>query len=160
MVIENAKTIVRYRLISLLISLVFILSITIILVSGYSNDTYFGISKYYYAIFLGSIYILYNIYVLLLNRNYFYFSDEGEKIEFRYYSTLPFSSSSRMIVIPKGNLSRYELKKVMGIKQELILYQKLSRGEAKYPPISLSALSSHEIQQLISSLDQLRKTSL
>jgi hypothetical protein len=153
MIIENARTIVKNRLVGLAISFAFMLAITIILVSGYSSDLYFGISKYYFAIVLGAVYILYNIYVLLLNRNYINYSDETEKIEFKYYSTNPFSFKNHYIVVNKNNLLRYDLKKFLGIKYDLVLYQKSSKGEAKYPSISLSAMSDDEIHQLVSSLN-------
>ena len=154
MIIENSKSIVRFRLVGLAMSIVFVLIIAGILVTGFNNDKYFGFSKYYYAFVLGSIYVLYSIYVLIINRCYFHFSDEDEKLEFKYYSTNPFSFKNHYIVIGKNSLLRYEMKKFLGVKYDLILFQKSSRGEARYPGISLSALTNEEINLLKSILDK------
>lgn len=156
MTIDNIKTVTRDRLINLLMSMAFILVIVLIL----SVDWPFahqkkGITKYHVAIFLGFIYIMILLYFLIVDRQYFYYCDQSDKLEFKYYSLRPFSFRNNYIAISKSTFLKYELKKsFFGLKTIIILYQKAKRGVAKYHPICISSLSRNEINGLKISLDQ------
>ncbi len=154
MIIDNAKTIVKYRLWGLVISFIFLLILLTLLTPFFVQKEVFGISKYYYAIVIGAVYIGYNLYNILMNRYYFYYSDESDKLEFKFFSTMPFASKNNYIAIPKLIFEKFEITHDMfGLKPKLFLYQKSGRGGmAKYKPISLSALTQDEMSKLVISL--------
>ena len=87
---------------------------------------------------------------------YIYFNDETNKIILRYYSMHPLSQAKRSIEIPRDSFSKYEIaESLFGIKTKIILYQKVKGGVYKYPPVSISALSPAEKEQLIQSLNRM-----
>ena len=151
---DNAKTIMKHRLLSGVLSFIFI--VTVALLYLYNSEYINNAQKNYIVFVLGSVYVLYNIFLLILNRTYINYSDEKEKIEFKYFSSLPFASKNRYIAIPKNIFAGYTIKNhFFGLKPKLLLKQKSSRGGvATYPPVCLSALSKSEISQLCKSLDQ------
>lgn len=90
---------------------------------------------------------------LLFNYNYIIFQESEDKVIVRYYPLHPFHHNFKSIEISKATLSHYELKSGMfGMRSELTLYQITNKGLAKYPPVSLSAVSKKNKEKIIETL--------
>ena len=82
--------------------------------------------------------------------HYFYFSGQGFKLIFRYYSLSALFKKPNSVEIPKAEFIKYQYeKKMLGLRSYLVLYQQTQNGIAKYPPISISLLKKRETADLL-----------
>lgn len=145
MILENRKTAIKVRLRTFVATVVFATIISIIYTTGILNSPVLGLTKHQFAIFFALIYIFLLLYSYFLNLNYIYYSDNGNSIIFKYYSLRIFSSRKNSIEIPKKDFIQYDFeKKNFNLKENLVLYQQIKTGVAKYPPISISSLTKEE----------------
>ena len=80
---------------------------------------------------------------------YFYFSNNGKILLFRFYSLRNFYGKPKTIEIPKTSFVNYDIvTSLFNKKESLVLYQKTPKGVAKYPPISLTLLSKKQKTEL------------
>jgi hypothetical protein len=88
-----------------------------------------------------------------LNFQYILFSDEGNTIIFRYYTTGLFSGNKNSVEIEKRTFSGFTVDKgFLGLIQSVTLYQRMKEGVAKYPPIFISALKRKDRETVLESL--------
>jgi hypothetical protein len=155
MKIDNQRNAYRIWLSRLVMTIVFTTAIIVILFIPWFEKSTPPFSKYHAILFIALVYILINL-VNYLKRPYFVgYNDQGEKIVVRYYPLSLFTSRKNSIEIPKTQFIKYELKPfLLGTQKRLILYQNFRNKEAKYPPISLSALDKTDREKIIASLDQ------
>jgi hypothetical protein len=91
---------------------------------------------------------------VLLSYQYILFSDEGDTIIFRYYSTGLFEGKKNSVEIGKKSFSGFTFdKKLFGLVQSITLYQRMKEGIAKYPPIFISALKGKDKDDILKSLN-------
>jgi hypothetical protein len=156
MTIDIHRTAIRMRLRGLFTAFIFSTVILVILLVEFFDETHLGISRGYLLLFFSIIYFVIIIYNYLRDYHYIYFNDDTNKILFRYYSMRPLSQTKRSIEITKESFSKYEIQEsLFGIKIKIILYQKVKSGVYKYPPVSITALTSEEKTKLIQSLNRL-----
>lgn len=156
MVIDLRKTVIRKKLRSFYYAIIFTTSISLVLFVNIYSRRIFGIDKYLISIILASAYLLTIVYSFIREYNYIYYSDEKEKIILRFFSMNIFISKKSSIEIIRSEMAGYSLKKsFIGLKEKLFLYQQTKRGVAKYPGVSITALSKEEKEKLIKSLDRL-----
>ncbi len=145
MILENRKTAIKVRLRTFVATVVFATIISIIYTTRILNSTVLGLTKHQFTIFFALIYIFLLLYSYFLNLNYIYYSDNGYSIIFKYYSLRIFSNRKNSIEIPKKDFIQYDFeKKIFNLKENLVLYQRIKTGVAKYPPISISSLTKEE----------------
>lgn len=90
---------------------------------------------------------------LSMDFNYLIYQESEKKIILRYYPLHPFHDNFKSIELAKSSLSHFDLEsKYFGLRKKVILYQLTDRGLAKYPKLSLSALSKADREKLIDSL--------
>ena len=91
-----------------------------------------------------------------------YDDEEDPKIiAIKFYAMTSLFPKYNMIKIPKDQLYKFEIKKAFANQREdLILYQKLKEGIAKYKPISITALSKNHKKQIIDALNTYAKIKL
>ncbi len=80
---------------------------------------------------------------------YFYFSNNNKNLVFKFYSLRNLYGKPRTIEISKFSFLKYDI--IPGFfnkKDLLVLYQKTSKGVAKYPPISLTLLNKNKKTEL------------
>lgn len=155
MILENRKTAIKVRLRTFVGTVVFATIISIIYTTRILNSPVLGLTKYQFTIFFALIYIFLLLYSYFLNLNYIYYSDNGHSIIFRYYSLRIFSSRKNSIEIPKKDFIQYDFEKThFNLKENLVLYQRIKTGVAKYPPISISSLTKEEKIKLKKSLSR------
>lgn len=159
MTLDNKKAAVNFQLRRLLI--LFLLSVVIILLYNlhYFREPFLGVSKATYTIILVGLYLIYYITGIARNYNYFFYSDNGFKLIFRYYSLRPLSKRQSSIEIDKATFISYTIKKpVLGFIKKLYLSQRMPSGTiATYPPVSISLLKRSEIAKLEQSLKSFSK---
>ena len=81
----------------------------------------------------------------LRDYHYIYFSDNGNKIVFRFYSMQLFSGKKQTIEMYKKDFVKFQTSSLLfKMRDYLIVYQKLKKGIAKYPPISITGLSKKD----------------
>lgn len=104
---------------------------------------------------------LFLVFVMLVSLNltreynFIIFKDTDDKIIMRYYPLHPFHDKFKSIEISKQSFSHFELqKRSLGLREDLFLFQMSSKGLAKYPGISLSALSKKQRTELLEALAQ------
>ncbi|MFA8435645.1 MAG: hypothetical protein ACEPOZ_14085 [Marinifilaceae bacterium] len=108
-----------------------------------------------YAGCLTLLFILILAFSFSLKLNYIIYMDNADKIVLRHYPLHPFHDKFKSIEIPKNEFSHFVIqKKLFNLRSELILFQTTSRGLAKFPPISISALPKKSQIAIINSLSQ------
>ena len=153
MQIDNQRNIYRIWLSRLVMTVIFALVILAFVFISWFDTLESGITKYHFMILVSVIYLAIN-WVNYLKRPYFVsYSDKGEMLVIRYYPVGMFTSRKNSIEIPKKQFAKFELQKFFfGSQQKLILVQNFRGKEAKYPPISLSALDQEDCEKMLESL--------
>lgn len=153
MQIDNQRNIYRIWLSRLVMTVIFALVILAFVFISWFDNLESGITKYHFIILVCVIYLAIN-WVNYLKRPYYVsYSDKGEMLVIRYYPVGMFTSRKNSIEIPQKQFAKFELQKFFfGTQQKLILVQKFRGKEAKYPPISLSALDQGDREKMLESL--------
>jgi hypothetical protein len=154
MKIDNQRNTYRIWLSRLVMTMVFALVILVLIFVSWFDNLDSGITKYHMIILISSIYLLVNL-INYLKRPYFVsYSDQGEMIVVRYYPVSMFTSRKNSIEIPKKQFVKFELKPfLLNTQYKLILVQKFRGKEARYAPISLSALDKEDRKKIVQSLE-------
>ena len=80
---------------------------------------------------------------------YFYFSNNNKNLVFKFYSMRNLYGKPKTIEISKISFFKYNITtSFFNKKDALVLYQKTTKGVAKYPPISLTLLSKNQKTEL------------
>ena len=115
----------------------------------------------YMTLILVSLFAIFVVLIglnLIRENNFIIYKDTDDKIIIRYYPLHPFHDKFKSIEISKQTFSHFELqKKSMGLREDLFLFQMSAKGLAKYPGISLSALSREQRTELLGSLSKYSK---
>jgi hypothetical protein len=155
MVFDNKKTTIRIYLWKMVQAIVTVILLIGIMVSGWFEKDVLGIPKYQWVVLVTMVYLIMIIMARLRQLNYFYFSDEGDKLLFRYYPIHPLVQKKRAVQIPKIGLVGYDIRTtIMGFRKVLVLRQKVKGKVATYPPIGITALNQKELDLLEKQLDK------
>ncbi len=155
MEIDITQKAIKVKLRKLFLTIIFAALLLVVYVAEFVEPL-FGINKNYIALIVVLIYILIFLYFHVLDLNYIYYTDENGKIILRYYSLRSISKGYKSIEIPKKEFVKFEIQKSFyDLKEYLILFQRMKNGVAKYPPVSISALSHDEREELKQSLTDL-----
>jgi len=155
MTIENSKAIISMRIKLFAVTVLFIVYIILAYFAKVIKFPVFGLSDKLMTLILIALYFLYLIYPMVLNYQYIYYSDEGDKLVFRYFVAGFIGGKKNSIEIDKSVYAGYRIeKKIFGLIQSVILFQNVRGGIAKYPPVYISLLNSEERKKLLWSLYQ------
>ena len=153
MTFDNGKTIIGLRLRVFIAS---ILLVVFIFFAYLEKDLKFPVlglgSEAWTAIVLG-LYSMLAFYPLAFNYKYFYYSDDGPNLVFRYYSVGIFPGKKSSIEIPKEEFAGYKLEYYWIFLRKISLARKTDRKVLQYPEIHLGSLTKKEMQKLLGSLD-------
>jgi len=156
MIIDNKKTTIGIKLKKRVLILLLLISVISFFALNLFHHVFWGISGLEIVIILCGIIIVYHILSLVRDYHYFYFSDQGIKLVFRFYATSALFRKPASIEIKKDTFYKFQIEKeLLGLKKYLILYQKTPKGVAKFPPISISLLNKVEELKLSDSLSKL-----
>lgn len=157
MIIDTQKSTIGIQLRKLVFLLLLVLFLVLLYTTRYFYEPLLGIERNQYAIIATLIYILYYAFSYFRDFNYFYFNNNSSKIIIRYYSLKPLSSEQSSVEINQQEFHKFEIKESWGgLRKYLIVYQKTTKGIAKYPPISISILKKKDVDQLTRELSNIR----
>lgn len=158
MVLDNRDIILKINKLRYIFLLGYITILVILIFSNLFNDPVLGLKKSVYIVFSTSVYVIYNIVKYVLNYTFLSYSDEGNKLIFRFISLRPFDNKRNAIEILKKDFRRFKTSKsFFDLKEELILFVKTPKGVANYPSFSITALSLKQKSLLKNSLSQFVK---
>ncbi|MEE4198585.1 MAG: hypothetical protein V2I54_13180 [Bacteroidales bacterium] len=151
----------KYKVLNLnkrryIILLFFASVIGLLIFSNLFNEPVWGIDKTTAVIIAISLYMVYITIIYILNYHYIIYSDEGDKISLKFVSLRPFDNKRNVIEIPKKRYNGYKVSRsFFNLKEELILSIHTDKGAARYPPVSITALTPKQKKMLFNSLNQL-----
>ena len=115
----------------------------------------------YMTFVLVSLFVIFVVMVglnLARENNFIIYKETDDRVIVRYYPLHPFHDKFKSIEISKKTFSHFELKKCrLGLREDLFLFQMSAKGLAKYPGISLSALSKEQRNEVLESLSKYSK---
>jgi len=139
-------------------AIIFPLLIVLILLTSWFDNPDGELSKYHLVIAISAVYFVVSLFNYLRNPYFIFFSDGGEMLILRYYPLSIFNHKKNSIEIPKTQFLKFELNKFFfGMEEKLIVYQNYRNKIAKYPPISLSALSKKDRERILAALQKYMK---
>lgn len=157
MEIDIQRTILKKNLRAFILAIIFVVFVSLLLITYIYEDQLFGLTKYHLAIIFASIYVLYMVFNTLRQFHYIYFSDAGDRIVLRYFPMGAFTYKKNAIEIGKKEFVGYEIQKpLFGLREKLILKAKTGKGLAKYPAVSITALTKKEKESLFQVLDRIK----
>ena len=149
MIIENSKTAIKIRLRIFLASIIVVALIAIIYTTRILINPIWGLNKSQWSFILVGVFVLIIIFNNFRDFHYIYFSDNGNNIVFKFYSMRIFSGEKNTIEIHKEDFVKFQINSsLFKMREYLIVYQKLKKGIAKYPPISITGLSKKDKTKL------------
>jgi len=158
MILDIKKTILRKNLGKFIALIILVLVISALLFFPLGGNLINGVENSLLAIFFAVAYVIYAFYESFRNYNYIYFSDESDKIVLRYFSPNIFTSKKNSIEIPKKEFAGFNLESAfMKYRERITLFRRTGKGVAKYPSVSITALSPEERYSLLFTLNRLKK---
>ena len=153
MIIENSKTAIKIRLRIFFATVIVVGLIATFYTTRILINPIWDLNKSQWSFILIGVFVL----IIILNNfrdfHYIYFSDNGNNIVFKFYSMRIFSGEKNTIEIHKNDFVKFQRNSsLFKIRDYLIIYQKLNKGIAKYPPISITGLSKKDKAKLINQL--------
>jgi hypothetical protein len=154
MTFDNSKTIISLRLKFLGATILFLAYIVLTYVAKMIKYPLLGMSDTAWTLILVTIYLFIVFLPMFLNYQFISYSDDGEKIVLRYFSTGMVGGKKNSVEIDKKVFAGYETAtRYFGLIQSITLFQQLKEGIAKYPPVYISALSREERKKVFRSLN-------
>jgi hypothetical protein len=154
MKLDNSKAIISFRIKLFAVTVLYLTYIILSYAAKLFKLTLFGISDTGWTIILAGIWLFVALLPLFLNYQYVNYSDEGESIIFRYFTSGIFGGKKNSVEIDKRTFAGYKTeKKLFGLIMSITLYQNFREGVAKYPPIFISALNKEEKSKVFRSLN-------
>lgn len=146
MELENKQKASTIKLINMLIPLLVVIGIAVLYLVT-------EVTEVSYAIYAVSFLIVYFVVLGQIKPMFISVFVGPELLRFRFKSLSPFNSSNKTIQLKPEQFSRFDMiEKLAGLKKQLIVYVNSPSGLAKYPPISISALTKAEIEKLSKAL--------
>lgn len=155
MTFNNSKTIITLRIRLFIATVVFLIYIVLTYVAKLIKYPLLGMSETTWTLILIGIYFLIAFLPVILSYQYVSYSDDEDNIVIRYFFSGMVAGKKNSIEIGKKTLAGYEIEsKLFGLKQSLILFQRMQEGVAKYPPVYISSLTREEKSRILASLDK------
>lgn len=154
MTFDNSKTIIGQRIKLFAATVVLLAFLAMAFVIKLIKFPLLGMGETAWTILLLGIWFTMAFMPVFLNYQFISYSDEGDFIIFRYFTSGITGGKKNSVEINKSTFSGYKIdQSFFGLKTNLILYQKFQQGIAKYPPIYISALTKEEKAKVIKSLN-------
>jgi hypothetical protein len=153
MTLDNSKTITSLRIRFFIATVLLLAYIILAYFAEIIKFPLFGMSDTLWIIILVIVYVILAFYPMALNYQYIFYSDDGDRIIFRYYSAGIVSGKKNSVEISKAVFAGYKKESaVFGLVKSIVLFQQLPEGVAKYPPVYISILSRKERAKVLNSL--------
>jgi hypothetical protein len=156
MIINNQKQAVNLRIQKFLALLILVVIIGLIYFANIIPRGLYGLNKNQVAVGIIMLFAGYFIFDYLRNYYYISYNDTGDKFILRYFSLRPLEDRKHAIEFNKNEFHSFELvRSFFGLNETLIIYRSTSKGVAKYPGVSLSAISKADKEKMIASFQKL-----
>lgn len=154
MKLNNEATIYSIHVIKMVGAVLILLVLTLLLTTSLDEIILqaTGISQTWVMVVLVMLYMLLLLYFRLRKTSYFSYNDEGSKLVVKSYRIGASASKKWLYEIPKANFFGYKVDK-HGLREELILYIKIGNKLSEYPPVSISAITRAQKDNLLKQLD-------
>lgn len=154
MTFDNSKTIIGQRIKLFGATIVLLAYLAMAYVIRMIRFPLLGMSDTIWTVLLIGIWLILAFLPMFLNYQYISYSDEGELLVFRYFTSGMISGKKNSVEINKASFSGYKIEtRFFGLIKSITLFQKFQEGLAKYPPVYISALTTEEKSKLIKSLN-------
>ncbi|MFH0843610.1 MAG: hypothetical protein V1903_13460 [Bacteroidota bacterium] len=154
MTFDNSKTIIGVRIKLFAATVLFLAYVALAYAAKLIKFPLFGLSDTAWTLILVAIYLVIAFLPMVLNYQFVFFSDEGEKLVFRYFTAGIVGGKKNSVEISKRNFTGYKTEsRLFGLVRSIILLQQMGQGVAKYPPIFITALSKEQRAKLYASLN-------
>ncbi len=154
MTFDNSKTIISLRIKLFIATVLFLAFIVLTYVAKKIKYPVLGMSDTIWTLILTACYLIFVFMPMILNYQYIYFSDDGTNLIIRYFLAGIVGGKKNSVEINKKAFSGYKIdKKLLGLNQSIILYQRMKEGIAKYPPIYISVLTKDEKAKMVNVLN-------
>lgn len=155
MTFDNSKTIIGVRIKLFAATVIFLVYIVLTYVAKLIKFPFLGISDTVWTIILALCYLVIFFIPLYLGYQFIYFSDDDDRIILRYFNAGLAGGKKNSVEIKKNTFSGYKIEsRFFGLVQSLILFQKIGKRIAKYPPVYISALTREEKSKLVTALNR------
>jgi hypothetical protein len=153
MTFDNSRTIISIRIRLFAVTVLLIAYLIVVYFAHIIKFPILGMSETVITTILICLYLLFAIYPMILDYQFIHYSDDGDKLVFRYFTSGIAGGKKNSVEINKGDFAGYRLdRKLFGIKRSITLFRQLPQGVAKYPPIHITILSRRERARLLNSL--------
>ena len=154
MTFDNSKTIISFRIKLFGATIVLLAYLAMAYVIRMIKFPLLGMSDTAWTVILIAIWVILAFLPMILNYQYISYSDEGENIVFRYFTSGIVGGKKNSIEISKISFSGYKIEtRFFGLIQSITLFQNFQEGVAKYPPVYISVLNAEEKSKVIKSLN-------
>jgi hypothetical protein len=154
MTLDNSKTIISLRIKLFGATIVFIAYFILAYAANIIKFPLLGMGETFWTMLLTGIYVLLALLPMILNYQFVFFSDDTDKIIFRYFTSGIVGGKKNSVEIDKRSFGGYKTEsRFFGLVKCIILSQKFREGLAKYPPIYISALSKEERIKIFKTLN-------
>lgn len=153
MTFDNSRTIISLRIKLFALTVLLLVYIALTYAAHLIKFPLLGMSDTVVTLILVAVYLFLAILPMLLNYQYVWFSDDEERIIFRYFTAGIIGGRKNSVEINKATFEGYQLeKKYFGLSKSLILFQRIGQKTAKYPPIHVTALNRDQLDKLLRAL--------
>ncbi|TAL80319.1 MAG: hypothetical protein EPN88_01335, partial [Bacteroidetes bacterium] len=154
MTFDNSRTIISIRIKLFGVTVAVLAYIALTYVAKLIKFPFLGMSDIVWTLILVAIWFLVALMPMFLSYQFISYSDDDEKIVFRYFTAGIVGGRKNSVEINKNLFSGYKIESTLfGLKQRIILFQRINEGVAKYPPVYISALTREERGKIIRSLN-------
>jgi hypothetical protein len=154
MTFDNSKTIISVRIKLFAATVLFLAYIALAYAAKLIKFPLLGMSDTAWTLILVALYLIVAFMPMFLNYQFVFFSDEGEKLVFRYFTAGIVGGKKNSVEISKRTFAGYKMEsKYFGLVKSVILFQQMGQGIAKYPPVYINALNKEQRSKLFMSLN-------
>ena len=154
MTFDNSRTIISLRIKLFAVTVLALTYLAITYVAKLIKFPLLGMSDLVCTLIIISIWLVVALMPMILNYQYISYSDDGNNIVFRYFTSGIVGGRKNSVEINKITFSGYKVdSKLFGLIQSITLFQKFKEGVATYPPVYISALNREERTKIIRSLN-------
>jgi len=153
MTLNNSRSVINLKItrrISIILLLAFLLLTYVARIIKYPV---LGMSQIFWTLLIVSCFAVIVLLPVILKFQYVSYTDEGDSIIFRYYTTGFIAGKKNSIEINKRTFSGFTInKRLFGLIESVTLFQQIRNNVAKYPPVYISGLKRGERVKIIRSL--------
>ncbi len=158
MLIENTNTAMRIWVRNMISTIVLSLSLIVLYMAHFLEEPILGIGQFEVTLLLCIVYLYLILTPIILKFQFVYVLHEENKISIKYYTMGFIPGAKKSFEFPASEFYKFELEKsLFNLRESIILFRKIKKGIAKYPPISLTGLKEKQRNQMIALFTGLSK---